>query len=95
MTQMSDNEAWTQFLDTHSGGHSKEDCDEIWIEATLADAVEIFEQWFGHNPYDESCECCGPNYFITEYSELVPEEPNSCLIIHSGREDPEKELLNN
>lgn len=41
---------WTRFMDMSSGGGSKEDADYIYIEAPYAEACDIFEERFGHDP---------------------------------------------
>lgn len=61
---------WTQFMDMHSGGGSKENYDYIYIEAPEAEAIVIFYNRFGHNPHRVTCTCCGSDYSIYEYEEL-------------------------
>lgn len=58
---------WTQFMDMHSGGGTKEPPYEyIYIEAPEAEARIIFFNRFGHNPERVSCTCCGDDYSIRE-----------------------------
>lgn len=62
---------WTKFWDMNSGGGLKEKWSLIFIEATEDEAKVIFYNRFGHNPDRVSCTCCGPDYSITEYSDLL------------------------
>jgi hypothetical protein len=62
--------AWTQFWDMHSGGGTKEEWSQIYIEAPEEEAVSVFYSMFGHNPHRVSCTCCGPDYSISEYETL-------------------------
>lgn len=57
---------WTQFMDMHSGGGTKEPYDYIYIEAPKDEAKIIFYNRFGHNPERVSCTCCGDDYSISE-----------------------------
>lgn len=61
---------WTQFMDMHSGGGSKEKWEYIYIEAPESEARTIFYNRFGHNPERVTCTCCGEDYSITEYESL-------------------------
>lgn len=61
---------WTRFMDMHSGGGSKEQYDEIYIEAAEDTAKLIFYNHFGHNPERVTCTCCGNDYSISEYETL-------------------------
>jgi len=61
---------WTQFMDMHSGGNSKEKWAYIYIEAPEDEARTIFYNRFGHNPERVSCTCCGEDYSITENESL-------------------------
>lgn len=61
---------WTQFMDMHSGGGSKEDQQYIYIEAPGREAVVIFYNRFGHNPHRVTCTCCGSDYSISESATL-------------------------
>ena len=63
---------WTRFMDMHSGGGTKEPPYEyILIEAPRDEAMVIFYNRFGHNPYRVSCTCCGEDYSITEDETLA------------------------
>jgi len=61
---------WTQFMDMHSGGGSKEKWEYIYIEATEEEAEVIFYNKFGHNPGRVSCTCCGEDYSVSESKTL-------------------------
>ena len=58
--------AWTQFWDMHSGGGKKERWDRIYIEAPKDEAMVIFYNRFGHNPFRITCTCCGEDYSVSE-----------------------------
>lgn len=62
---------WTQFWDMHSGGSLKEKWAKIYIEAPEKEAMIIFYNRFGHNPYRISCTCCGEDYSISEEEDLA------------------------
>lgn len=63
---------WTHFMDMHSGGGLKEPgYSHIFIEAPENEAVVIFYNRFGHNPYRVSCSCCGEDYGVYEYDSLA------------------------
>lgn len=60
------------FMDMHSGGGLKERYSHIYIEAMGEDAASlIFYNRFGHNPNRVTCTCCGEDYAITEYDNLL------------------------
>ena len=61
---------WTQFMDMHSGGASKEEWEYIYIEAPEEEAIVIFYNRFGHNPNRVTCTCCGDDYSISESETL-------------------------
>ena len=61
---------WTQFMDMHSGGGSKEDHEFIYIEAPESEAKVVFYNRFGHNPERVTCTCCGEDYSISESKTL-------------------------
>ena len=62
---------WTQFMDMHSGGGTKEPPYQyIYIEAPEEEAKIIFYNRFGHNPERVTCTCCGDDYSITESDTL-------------------------
>lgn len=58
---------WTRFMDMHSGGGRKTDYDIIYIEARVDRARVIFENRFGRDPDDVTCNCCGPDFSIDPY----------------------------
>ena len=61
---------WTLFWDMHSGGGSKEEWSQIYIEAPEEEAKVIFYNRFGHNPERVTCTCCGDDYSISEDKSL-------------------------
>lgn len=59
--------AWTQFMDMHSGGGTKEEpYQHIYIEAPEDEAKTIFYNRFGHSPDRVTCTCCGSDYSVSE-----------------------------
>jgi hypothetical protein len=61
---------WTHFNDMHSGGGQKLEWDPIIIEAPESEACAAFERLFGREPGNTTCDCCGPDYSITESETL-------------------------
>jgi hypothetical protein len=61
---------WTCFFDVRSGGGLKLDWQHIFIQADEETACRIFEEKFGRNPHNVTCECCGEDYAITEDTDL-------------------------
>lgn len=61
---------WTQLMDMHSGGSSKEPFEHCFIEAPLVEAKNIFANRFGHDPDHVTCSCCGSDYSSTESPSL-------------------------
>lgn len=62
---------FTRFMDMHSGGSCKIDIDGvdkqyIYIEAPEDVAVAIFEERFGRDPHNVTCDCCGNDYSVGE-----------------------------
>jgi hypothetical protein len=62
---------FTRFMDMHSGGSCKIDINGvgkqyIYIEAPEDAAVAIFEERFGRDPHNVTCNCCGNDYSISE-----------------------------
>ena len=76
---------WIEFYDMHSGGTQKAKWDIICIEAdSEKEAVDIFEEIFGHNPLKVTCECCGEDYIVTEVDKPLSEtlDKSDLLIIY-------------
>ena len=61
---------WTRFMDMHSGGDSKEDFGYLYVELPEEKAISYFENKFGHDPFNVTCECCGCDYSVSEYETL-------------------------
>lgn len=61
---------WTQFWDMSSGGGQKTEYSKIYIQASQNLAEQIFEELFGRDPHYVTCDCCGPDFSITEYETL-------------------------
>lgn len=72
--------AWTRFMDMYSGGSQKCGADYILIEAKEEEAVEVFEKRFDRNPFDITCECCGPDFYVSEYDEKPTMSADSIVI---------------
>lgn len=63
---------WTQFWDMHSGGGLKEPpYHYIYIEAPEEEAVKVFYNRFGHNPFRVTCTCCGEDYSVSSEKSLA------------------------
>lgn len=63
---------WTKFWDMHSGGGLKEPPYHfIYIEAPEEEAVKIFYNRFGHNPFRVTCTCCGEDYSVEAQESLA------------------------
>ena len=80
---------FTTFFDRCSGGSTKvDDYDLIIIEGGEHEAVAIFEQRFGRDPYNTTCECCGSDYCV-HVNDTVEEARKSyerykTLVINKG-----------
>ncbi len=61
---------WTSFWDMSSGGKEKLDWPLIYIEAPEQEARKLFVDLFHRDPNNVTCQCCGPDYSITEYETL-------------------------
>ncbi len=61
---------FTRFMDMHSGGGCKTDYEYIYIQAPIEKAMTIFEERFGRNPDNVTCDCCGDDYSISESATL-------------------------
>ena len=62
---------WTSFMDMHSGGSTKVKTYEyIYIQMAEEDARVFFSAMFGRSPGRVTCDCCGPDYSISEYATL-------------------------
>ena len=61
---------WTLFWDMHSGGSLKLEFSKCYIEANELEAVSIFEDTFGRNPFHVTCDCCGEDYSVMQYDTL-------------------------
>lgn len=63
---------WTQFYDMHSGGGTKiRPFDKIYIQAPELEARYIFQEIFDRHPEHVSCSCCGEDYSVTEFTDLL------------------------
>lgn len=79
---------WTQFMDMHSGGGTKEAPYEyIYIEAPEGEASAIFYAKFGHSPSRVSCTCCGDDYSVShaETFEKLTGYERRCRYIEDAR----------
>lgn len=65
---------WTEFFDMSSGGSEKTEFRIIYIEADERTAVSYFERRFGFSPYGETCECCGPDFYISSCDSPSPRD---------------------
>jgi hypothetical protein len=46
----------------NSGGKAKTPYETIYIEAPFEVADQIFQEKFGRDPDNVTCECCGPDF---------------------------------
>jgi len=74
---------YTLIYDMHSGGDRKTDYQVIFIKGTEEEAQGIFEDKFNIPLYHITCECCGQDFDIWEFSEDKLEE---MMEIHSNKE---------
>jgi len=58
-------------MDMHSGGGQKLEWSCIYIEAPEAEARVIFQNAFGRDPDNVTCNCCGQDYSVTESFSLA------------------------
>jgi hypothetical protein len=79
----------------HSGGLTKikengHDINHIYIEADQKTAERYFEQLFDRDPHYTTCDCCGEDYSITEYSSLAEATAyeRNCRYIKPAKVDP-------
>lgn len=60
----------TRFFDMSGGGTEKEDWAIITVNLPEEEAIKWFEDKFDHHPYEVTCDCCGQDYWISEYETL-------------------------
>jgi cytochrome c5 len=61
---------YTRFFDMCSGGRQKTPHDVVYIKGSESVAAAKFEEVFGRDPYNTTCDCCGPDFSIEEYDSL-------------------------
>lgn len=61
---------YTVFKDMFSGGSQKEEWERICVTLPEEEAIEWFVEYFGHDPLEVTCECCGQDYDIVEIEDL-------------------------
>ena len=71
---------FTCFFDLSSGGSEKEDFCTLYVELPEDDAVEWFENKYGHSPFNVTCTCCGSDYSVYEVGDN-PDMNDADLII--------------
>jgi hypothetical protein len=74
---------YTIFYDMSSGGSEKESFTKLAVRLPETEAVDWFEEKYGHSPYNVTCSCCGEDYAVYEKSDtdgadLVVENPSRC-----------------
>lgn len=63
---------WTLFWDMHSGGHTKiGKYSKIYVQAPEDEATAYFESRFDRDPHYTTCDCCGPDYSVSEEPTLA------------------------
>lgn len=70
---------WTKFFDLASGGSQKTKYSAIFIELPEYEAIEYFENKFGINPNNTTCECCGVDFSIYEVDKPEHSEFNKVI----------------
>jgi hypothetical protein len=60
----------TRFMDMHSGGKLKTPFTQIYIDAPLKDALDIFKNKFKRDPDNITCKCCGEDFVYEEHESL-------------------------
>jgi hypothetical protein len=60
----------TRFMDMHSGGELKTAYTHIYIDGSLETAVKTFQEAFGIDPDNQTCDCCGKDFFYDEYENI-------------------------
>lgn len=60
-----------RFFDMASGGRDKTKYETIIIEAdNEQQAAQVFESKLEIDPYNTTCDCCGPDFSISSYETL-------------------------
>ena len=75
--------AWTKFSDMYSGGSCKTKYNDIYIELPEYETKQYFENEFGRDPYNVTCNCCGNDFVVYEVDE--PEQGKYNLIIDNHK----------
>lgn len=57
---------YTKFYDMHSGGGAKTPYAAIFVELPEDQARKVFEEYFGLDCDNTTCDCCGPDFSIWE-----------------------------
>jgi hypothetical protein len=71
---------FTKFYDLHSGGYRKTKYAVIYIELNENEAITYFERFFGIDPLNTTCQCCGDDFDIYETDETPEIEENTLII---------------
>ena len=75
---------YVRFYDMNSGGMAKTPYETIYIEASFTVAAQVFEEKFGRDPSNVTCECCGPDFsFYTVQSSTDECDGKSVLHINA------------
>lgn len=75
---------WTVFYDMCSGGDEKEEFKILFVELPESEALNYFEERFGRHPWNVTCECCGPDYCITEHETLEEAKNHWNVTVYPG-----------
>lgn len=70
MDRDSSSEAATIFADMHSGGCQKLDFAYLAVNLPESKAVAWFEETYNRDPHHVTCECCGADYSLSEFSSI-------------------------
>jgi hypothetical protein len=62
---------WFKYMDTYSGGSQKTEWDTIIVEADSHEEADArFTERTDEDPNNETCDCCGEDFYVTEGASL-------------------------
>lgn len=61
----------TVFTDMNSGGGQKLGFAHGYVKRAETDAIAWFKERFQRDPENVTCDCCGPDYAITELDSMI------------------------
>lgn len=60
----------TRFMDLCGGGYTKTPYTHIYIDEPANEAIKTFKDLLGCDPTIITCQCCGSDFAIDEYSSI-------------------------